>query len=237
MKMKKRLLAALFCFSSCGVGADDGPNNLTITGWCVSDYVFRGVSQTSGDPALQAGADYTHDSGFYAGLWASPVDFGDESGADVEVDFYAGYGHDFGDDWNGDVQLIRYDYPGIRSGYSLAYDEWIARITWKGIVTGMVAYSSNVLGSGEAGTYYNVSANLPLGKDWTVNLGLGHSEFADVLFDGEDYLDATIGIERIVSEGLSVALSHTTTRRGELLFGDAAKPAWLLTVKYAFEAW
>ena len=53
-----------------------------------SDYVFRGVSQTRERPAISAGVDLTN-NGFYAGAWASNVDFGDST--DAEVDLYAGY--------------------------------------------------------------------------------------------------------------------------------------------------
>ena len=51
-----------------------GEFSSTIT--ATSDYDFRGVSQTGKDPALQLSLDYAFDSGFYAGLWGSNVDFG-----------------------------------------------------------------------------------------------------------------------------------------------------------------
>jgi hypothetical protein len=44
--------------------------NITLT----SDYIWRGVSQTTGDPALQGGVAYSHENGFYAGVWGSNVD-------------------------------------------------------------------------------------------------------------------------------------------------------------------
>ncbi|WP_022974490.1 TorF family putative porin, partial [Xanthomonas maliensis] len=50
-----------------------------------SDYVFRGISQTNGDPAFQAGLTYKHPSGFYAAAWTSNVDPG-EGDPDWEVD-------------------------------------------------------------------------------------------------------------------------------------------------------
>src|SRR5690606_7575411 len=55
----------------------------------VSNYLFRGVSQTDGSPAVQGGIDFEHASGFYAGTWASNVDFGDE--ISYELDLYAGF--------------------------------------------------------------------------------------------------------------------------------------------------
>ena len=56
----------------------------------VSQYIFRGAPQSSG-AAAQAGLDYEHDSGFYAGLWASDVDDKAEGTNELEYDVYAGY--------------------------------------------------------------------------------------------------------------------------------------------------
>lgn len=56
-----------------------------------SDYRFRGIAQTATDPALQAGVDFAHKSGFYLGAWGSNVswikDFGASDGS-LEIDLY-----------------------------------------------------------------------------------------------------------------------------------------------------
>ena len=58
----------------------------------VSDYDFRGYSQSAKSPALQASADYTAgDTGFSAGAWASNVDFGPATMKTMELDLYANY--------------------------------------------------------------------------------------------------------------------------------------------------
>jgi len=44
-----------------------------------SNYVWRGVTQTNDAVAVQGGIDYRHEVGFYAGTWASNVDFGNET--------------------------------------------------------------------------------------------------------------------------------------------------------------
>ncbi len=63
------------------------------------EYIFRGISQTAGKPAVQGGFDYTHSSGFYLGTWASNVswleDFGAYSRSSLEWDFYGGYKANF----------------------------------------------------------------------------------------------------------------------------------------------
>lgn len=76
-----------------------------------TDYVWRGISQSDGDMAISGGFDVTAGS-FYAGTWASNIDFNDASDANIEWDFYAGFGGGFGEStawW--DIGLIAYFYP------------------------------------------------------------------------------------------------------------------------------
>jgi uncharacterized protein (TIGR02001 family) len=77
-----------------------------------SSYIYRGLNQSNYKPALQAGLDYNHASGFYVGAWASSIkwvkDFGIGS-ANAEIDLYAGYKGAAGD-FGYDVGVLRYEY-------------------------------------------------------------------------------------------------------------------------------
>ncbi len=81
-----------------------------------SEYLFRGIAQTAGKPAVQGGFDYAHASGFYLGTWASSIswlqDFGAYTRSSLEWDFYGGYKGSFADDWTYDVGVLYYYYPG-----------------------------------------------------------------------------------------------------------------------------
>ena len=78
----------------------------------VSDYDFRGFSQSAKDPALQASADYAFgDSGFSMGAWASNVDFAPADG-DIELDVYANYVGKINDTFSWTAGLTYYTYPG-----------------------------------------------------------------------------------------------------------------------------
>jgi len=77
----------------------------------VSDYLFRGASQTDEKPTVQGSVTWTTSSGLYVGSFASGVDFG-EGSPDVEVDYFVGYGFDVSDAVNVDLMLNRYTYPG-----------------------------------------------------------------------------------------------------------------------------
>lgn len=81
----------------------------------VSDYRFRGISQSRLDPALQGGADYTHNpSGFYAGTWLSSIKWTKDApggGGDVEWDLYGGKRGEIVKDVSYDVGGLYYFYP------------------------------------------------------------------------------------------------------------------------------
>jgi uncharacterized protein (TIGR02001 family) len=76
-----------------------------------SDYRFRGFTQTDYNPAIQGGFDFAHKSGFYLGNWNSNISSNLYNGAPIEMDFYGGYKHSFGD-FGLDVGVIYYYYPG-----------------------------------------------------------------------------------------------------------------------------
>src|SRR5688572_16866643 len=83
---------------------------LSLTLAATTDYVFRGVSQTGGEPAFQAGLTYSAPFGLYAGVWGSNVDFGGTGG--FETDYYVGWNTDLSDTWNLDLGATRYTYSG-----------------------------------------------------------------------------------------------------------------------------
>jgi uncharacterized protein (TIGR02001 family) len=116
--MKKLLLCAAIStiFSSQFALAEEAkPDNevsFNIAG--VSDYRYRGISQTRLKPALQGGADYVNNpSGFYAGTWLSTIKWTKDAGGsgDVEVDLYAGKKGEIVKDVSYDFGVLSYVYP------------------------------------------------------------------------------------------------------------------------------
>src|SRR6185295_5177091 len=87
----------------------------------VSDYRFRGISQTFEKPAIQGGFDYAHASGIYLGNWNSNVSQGAGfPGGNLEMDFYGGWKKAFGD-LGLDVGAIYYYYPGTNAGPTIPF--------------------------------------------------------------------------------------------------------------------
>ncbi len=91
--MRKLILVGSLLFAAIPGEAADVTANAGIN----SEYIFRGIPQSDGKAAAQAGLDL-ESSGFYLGTWGSTVDDGDSSTNDgLEVDFYAGYGFKLGE--------------------------------------------------------------------------------------------------------------------------------------------
>lgn len=237
MVLSSRMLLALALLAPLAVKAEtpESAHNFAFTGWLVSDYVFRGVSQNYEDPALQAAVDYTHSSGFYAGAWASPVDFNNDSGADLEVDTYVGFKRQLNDVLTGDIQFIRYNYPGVKNGFHLAYNEFIGKLTFFERVVLTVGYSTDVFASGKSGLYTNLTGNWRLPYELTLSTGVGLYRFDSDLFPTKDeYLDYSVGLSRAFGK-LETALTYVDTdNNGPVLFGKIADSRVVLSLKYAF---
>ncbi len=116
MKKMMTAAAAFAMFSAVSAHADEAapaePFAITGTAALVSDYRFRGVSQTDKEMAVQAGFTVTHESGLYVGTWGSNLSgWGTFGGANMELDIYAGYVADLGGA-SLDVGATWYMYPG-----------------------------------------------------------------------------------------------------------------------------
>lgn len=123
--MRKTLLAASLATAAFSVpqlaaaqaaapaaAAPASPHTFTGNLGIVTDYRFRGISQTFKQPAIQGGVDYSHESGFYVGNWNSSINTGAGfPGGSIEMDFYGGWKKTWGD-WGLDVGAIYYYYPG-----------------------------------------------------------------------------------------------------------------------------
>ncbi len=96
---------------------DSAKSNFEFSGSAtlVNDYIWRGQSQTWGNPALQLGLEVSHSTGLYAGAWASNVSNQWVPGGHVETDFYAGLRDKFAGPWSAlgyDLNVLCAYYPG-----------------------------------------------------------------------------------------------------------------------------
>lgn len=103
----------LACLAAAPAAAQDDAKPVTVTGnaTVVSDYRFRGISQTDKRFALQGGITATHSSGLYVSVWGSSIDDYVANGGDQELDLIAGYSTTVGAATI-DVGVLYYYYPG-----------------------------------------------------------------------------------------------------------------------------
>lgn len=101
---------ALAAVATPALAQDEATDGFTISGGAaiVSDYRFRGLSQTSEEAAVQGYATVSHESGFYAGFWGSNVDFLGNS----EIDAIVGYSTEVASGITVDGGVTYYIYPG-----------------------------------------------------------------------------------------------------------------------------
>lgn len=209
MSLLSRALAACMLLASSTAGAAELSANVGVS----SDYRFRGVSQSARDPALQGGVDYVH-GGFYAGSWASTIDFdagpGNDPDADLEVDLYAGYTWErAGVEW--DAGLLHYAYPGADSAFDLPFTEVYAGARY-GVVSAHLAYTDDYTGTTEESAYYAaLSASFELARGYTLALALGRSggDGVEAVF-GSGYTDYRVAVSRDFA-GIVVDLAYVDT--------------------------
>jgi uncharacterized protein (TIGR02001 family) len=220
--------------------AEDAPaapaSPITYNIGAVSDYIFRGLAQTTHAPALQGGVDYAHSSGFYLGAWASNIKWIKDSGAlasgdaPLELDTYFGIRNTIVGDLGYDVGYVRYNY-GV-TGSPVPADTFNNADTAEAYVAATykflsLKYSYSLLDGfltvpGTKGTnYIDLSANYPVADSGvTVGLHYGKQTFVGVTKSsaGDDlsYADYKLSVTKDFS-GYAVGLSYTNTN---------VTPAW-----------
>lgn len=137
-----------------------------------SDYDYRGFSQTADDPALQGSLEYARDSGPYATVWGSTLDWGQDSDADIELDWIAGYAQEIGSSgvtW--DAGAVFYHYPGLGAANFL---EVYGGFGWGGFSV-KLSYSDDFAGVGESAFYADGGFRHEWESGWSVFLYGGYS--------------------------------------------------------------
>lgn len=233
---KSLLLAAVigtFAASNVAIAEEaapavESPHSFSYNLGLYSQYIFRGLTQTGEEAALQGGMDYSHSSGFYLGTWASNISWLEDDGlytnSSLELDIYGGYAAEIGETGIGyNVGVLQYLYPGDSGPAaaanaettevygSLAY-EWIsAKVS--------VVVSSGAFGIDDAdGTWYaELNANYPIAETgYTLAAHVGRQEFSGSGNDANDYTDYKLGIMKSWDNGVNLGGFYTTTVGGGL---------------------
>jgi uncharacterized protein (TIGR02001 family) len=193
---------ALALVSTPAFAEDEAPSAITISGGAtvVSDYRFRGISQTDKHFAVQGTFTVAHESGLYATVWGSSIDDYVYNGSDQEIDIIAGYKKTFSGT-TVDVGVLYYYYPGsggINSDFFepyLAVSHTFGPVTAK--VTGNYAPKAAALsiGAGKEDNFYlagDLSAAIP-NTPVSLSAHVGHTFGPSYLSIGKEYTDYSVG--------------------------------------------
>lgn len=180
----------------------------------VSQYVSRGVRQTWGHPALQAGVDYVHPSGWSAGTWVSGVSDKYIEKSSVEWDLYGGYGGSAGA-LGYSAMVYYYKYPGAivsATGTRYDYGELSGGLTLGPAYAKLnYTFTRDFFGIADARgtTYLDLGANPALPGGFTLNLHVGSARVAGAGNDYWNWRDAKIGLTRAFDGGWTASLAWT----------------------------
>lgn len=225
--MKKSLIAlSLAGAFAVPAFADEAPVHSFIANvGVVSDYVFRGISQSQHQPALQAGVDYAHASGLYVGAWGSSIEWTDRQDFQVhkdnrvELDLYGGYKGTVGD-FGYDVGAIRYFYPGnFQSGAGVTANTTEVYVggSWKFVSLKYNHVVSNCIfnwGGTAAGTksegsgYTDLTVTYPVNETLNVVAHLGRQNIKN--YSAASYTDWKLGVTKDFGFAV-VGLAYTDT--------------------------
>ncbi len=201
----------------------------------VSDYRYRGISQSRLKPAVQGGVDYSNGP-FYLGAWASTIKWikdtrtlnsFDAGSTDFELDLYAGYKGEISKDLTYDLGVLAYQYPGNSLGNASPFlknantTEIYGALTYGAATLKYSHALSNTFGNPDSkNSYYlDLSAGFDVGNGLTLTPHIGYQKITGVYDSVATYTDYSLTVSKDFS---GVVLS------GALVGTDADK-AWYVS--------
>lgn len=215
--LSKSLALAALAASALSAGAAYADDGFSFNAGAVTEYRYRGVSQSNLKPAAQGGIDYAHSSGFYVGTWASTIKWLEK--ANYELDIYGGYKGEIRPGLAYDVGVLRYQY--VDSAFANT-NEVYGALTY-GVVTAKYSHSTtNLFGAADSkgSGYLDLSASFDLGNGMTLVPHLGRQIVKNS--GASSYTDYAITLNKDLGQGLSASLSYIDLNK--VLKASATQP-------------
>lgn len=206
----------------------------------MTDYVFRGVSQTRGAAAIQGDLHYLSPAGWAVGGWASTIDSNPGPGASLELNLYAAWNRSIGETWNARLAAVHYAYPNDSRSVDYDYDELVASLVFNDRLAATVAWSPNTTRYAEyrvaedrTAVSYDLVGHWPIDGPFLATGSVGYYDLDDLFGAGYGYWSA----------GVSIAMSHLkfdfgyyeASDRAERWFGsESAGGRWSLAAAWHF---
>lgn len=231
-------------FSSC-VLAKDEVSDFTFSAnvGLYSDYIFRGITQSDKNPAIQGGFDVTHSSGLYLGNWSSSVSWASDGNGimqsnSIETNLYGGVKKTLAN-VDFDLGVLQYLYPGDDSPNSNEADATEAYIgaskefskaVASAYVYFVVSDDAWGLSDTQGSQYYSLDLDIPVGETAiTAGLHLGNQQFEGTGNADLDYTDWKVNLDYAFNDNYNVGAFYTgsdmdksvwTAENGQFLGAD-----------------
>jgi uncharacterized protein (TIGR02001 family) len=235
--------ASLLASSAVMAQAAAPESSLSFNAGVVTDYRYRGISQSRLKPAVQGGFDYVDKSGFYVGAWGSTIKWikdttpGTTDGS-FELDLYGGYkGSAAGLSY--DIGLLRYEYVGNKGLAANANTTEVYGAVTVAIFTAKYSHAlTNTFANANSknSTYVDLSAAIDLGDGFTLTPHVGRQVIKNST--NLSYTDYSITLGKDLGKGLSASLMlvGTNADRGSYTLANKynGKDSLIAGIKYTF---
>lgn len=238
--------ASLLASSAVMAQAAAPESSLSFNAGVVTDYRYRGISQSRLKPAVQGGFDYADKSGFYVGAWGSTIKWiKDTPGAtdgSFELDIYGGYKGSAGG-LSYDLGLLRYEYIGNKGYTPNPNTTEIYGAVTVGLFTAKYSHAlTNTFGNANSknSTYVDLSAALDLGNGLSLTPHIGRQAIKGPNASGCSYTDYSVTLGKDLGKGLSASLMAvgTNAQRSCYVLGTTnkfnGKDSLVAGIKYTF---
>jgi uncharacterized protein (TIGR02001 family) len=164
-----------------------------------SDFVFRGLSLTRGEPAAQASFDVEFPKEYYVGAFAATADPNDDPSPSWEIDVWAGRYWRLSDHWSSDLRLSQYTYPDDPRRVSYNRTELTGTLGFRNRLFVAAIYSPNTRGVGSSSGYeegntwaVELSGRHPFNERYSISAGFGHYGLEEIYHDTYNYWNVTL---------------------------------------------
>ena len=212
----------------------------------VTDYRYRGISQSRLDPALQGGADYSNPNGVYLGTWLSTIKWTKDAGGggDIEWDLYGGYKGEIAKDIGFDIGGLYYFYPsnklGKVAGLANANTFEIYGALTFGPVTAKYSHAlTNTFANIDSKNsgYLDLSASFDLGNGFSLAPHIGRQEIKGTTV--ASYTDYSLTLGKDMGGGFSLSAALVGTDASKTFYVTPAgrftgRNALVLGAKFSF---
>jgi uncharacterized protein (TIGR02001 family) len=242
-KIAQKMVLAALAVSGAAFAQTKAPEpdyTLSYNVGAVTDYRYRGISQSRLKPALQGGADFAHKSGFYLGTWASTIKWIKDAGGDapVELDLYGGYKFPLGP-VGMDVGLLRYQYINHDLPVSPNTTEIYGAGTFGPVTLKYSHAVTNLFGFSDSKNSYYVdgSATFDMGSGWSLVPHIGYQKVKN--FSAASYTDYSVTVAKDFGNGFSASAAVVATDADDTVYFTPAgkftgRTGLVLGVKYSF---